>query len=108
MLDVGGLLVPVGNIDDGAAVGDHEALEAPGLAEVLLEQHLVGAGGELIDGVVGAHHGLHLAFGDGGAKGGQIGLFEIARAGIDVDSRGADDSGPLCTAKCLLVATARR
>ena len=51
-----------------------------------LQQHLVGAGGELVDGVVGAHHGLHVALGDGGAKGGQVGLFEIARAGIDVEA----------------------
>ncbi len=84
-LDVGGFLVPVVNVDDGAAVGDDEALEAPSLAQVLLKKHLVGAGGELIDGVVGAHHRLHLAVGDGGAKGGQVGLFEIARRGIDID-----------------------
>ena len=77
--DVGGLLVALVHVHDGAAVGDDEAFEAPRVAQMFLQQHLVGAGRQLVDGVVGAHHGLHVALGDGGAEGGQIGLFEIAR-----------------------------
>ena len=86
MRDVGGLLVALVHVNDRAAVGDDEALESPRVAKVLLEQHLVGAGGELVDGVVGAHHRLHLALGNGGAERGQIGLFKIARAGINVEA----------------------
>ncbi len=86
VLDIGRLLVTLVHIDDGAAVGDDKALEAPCIAEMLFQQHLVGAGRPLIDGVVGAHHGLHVAFGDGGAEGRQVGLFEIARAGIDIEA----------------------
>ena len=77
--------MPVVNVNDGAAVGDDEALEAPSRAQVVLEEHLVGAGREIIDRVIGAHHGLYLALGDGGAKGGQVGLFEVAGRGVDVE-----------------------
>ena len=51
-----------------------------------LQQHLVRAGWELIDGVVGAHHRLHVALGHRGAECGQVGFFKVARAGIDVES----------------------
>ena len=52
----GGLLVALVHVHNGAAVGDHKAFESPGIAQVLFEQHLVGAGGPLVDGVIGAHH----------------------------------------------------
>ena len=79
MHDVRRLFVALVDVDNRAAVGDYEALESPRVAEVLLEQHLVGAGRPAVDGVVGAHDGLHMALGDGGAECGQICLFEIAR-----------------------------
>src|ERR1035437_7715190 len=52
--NVRSLLVALIYIHDGAAVGDDEAFEAPGVAQVLLEQHLVGARGKLVDGGGGA------------------------------------------------------
>ncbi len=79
-------LVALVYVHNRAAVGNDKAFEAPGVAQVILEQHLVGAGGPLVDGVVGAHDRLHMAFGHGGAEGWQIGLFEIAVAGIDVEA----------------------
>ena len=79
VLDIGSLLVALVHVDDGAAVGDDEAFEAPCVAEMLFQQHLVGAGGPIVDGVVGAHHRLHVALRDGGAESGEVGFFEIAR-----------------------------
>ena len=69
---------------DGAAVGGDEAVEVPVVAEDVAEEHLAGAGGDFVDGVVGAHDGVGLAFDDGGAEGGQVGVPEIVRGGIDV------------------------
>ena len=40
--------------------------------------------GTLSTGVVGAHEGVGVALGDGGAEGGQVGVPEIVRSGIDV------------------------
>ena len=86
MIDVGRFLVSLVHVDDGAAIGDHKALESPCVAEVLFQQHLAGAGGPPIDGVVGAHDGLHLALDDGGAERREIGFFEVARTGINIEA----------------------
>ena len=93
--DGGGVLVGRGvvglgfeEVVDGAAVGGDEALEVPVAAEDGLEEHLVGAGGVVIDGVVGAHDGVGLGLGDGGAEGGQVGVPEIVRSGVDVGACG--------------------
>ncbi len=51
---------------------------------MVFEEHLVGAGGVLIDGVVGAHDGVGLGVDDGGAEGGEVGVPEIVRGGVDV------------------------
>ncbi len=75
---------PVEDVDDRAAVGDDVALEAPLAAELILEQELVGAGGLAVDAVVGAHDGVGLALGDGGAEGGQIGVELVVLADVDV------------------------
>ena len=50
-----------------------------------LQQIGAGAGGDAIHAVVGAHHGIGLAFHDAGAERGQIGLVEVARAGLHVE-----------------------
>ncbi len=56
VLDVGGLLMPLEDVNDGAAIGDDEPLEAPRVAKVVFQQHFVRAGRPVVDGVVGAHH----------------------------------------------------
>ena len=45
---------------------------------------LLAQAGCLIDGVVGAHDGVGFGFDDGGAEGGQVGVPEIVRGGVDV------------------------
>src|SRR5215469_17213580 len=53
---------------------------------MVFQKHLVGAGGYAVDGVVGAHDRLHVRVNDGGAEGGKVGLFEIARADINIEA----------------------
>ena len=83
---VGAGVVILGLVEviDGAAVGGDKALEVPVLAEDVFEQEIAGAGGFAVDGVVGAHDGVGLGVDDGGAEGGEIGVPEIVRGGIDV------------------------
>ena len=71
-------------IADRAAVGGDEAIEVPITAKDVVEEHLVGAGGNLVDAVVGAHDGIGFAFNNRGAERGQVGVPEIVRGGIDV------------------------
>src|ERR1700691_6020560 len=70
---------------DGIAVRSDIALESPVLAKNVLEKHFAGTGGDLVDGVVSAHDGVSLAFGDGGAECGQVSVPEVVFAGIDVN-----------------------
>ena len=49
-------LVALVDVVDGAAVGDDVAVEAPVLAQDVLEQALARRGGLAVDAVVGAHH----------------------------------------------------
>jgi hypothetical protein len=84
-LRLGGVeVVAVVDVDDGAAVGDDVALEVPLAAKLVLQQELVGAGGLAVDGVVGAHDGVGVALGDGGAEGGQVGVFSSCLLTVDV------------------------
>ena len=85
-------------LGDRAPIGDHEAVEAPLLAQNLGEGKRIGGGGNAVDGVEGAHHrgragfdrgmvgrevdlaqrdlahvgGVVVAAGDGGAVGGEV------------------------------------
>src|SRR6185503_12259498 len=86
MLDIGGLLVSLKDVDDGSAVGDDKPFESPGIPQMFLEQHLVGARRELVDGVISTHHGLHMTFGHCCTEGWEVGLFKIARAWINIES----------------------
>ena len=79
------VMVALGDIDDRSAVGDDEALELPGVAEMLLQEHGVIAGRLAIDGVVGAHHRLDVSLHHGRSEGRQVCLFEIARGNVDVE-----------------------
>ena len=83
---VGGEVVAVllEEVVDGPAVGGDVAFEGPVAAEDVPEEHLAGAGGGVVDGVVGAHDGVGAAFGDRGAEGGQVGVPEVVRGGVDV------------------------
>ena len=66
------------DIADGAAIGNHIAVEAPLLAQDLFEQRRIGAGGRAIHAVVGAHDGLRAAFANGGLELRQVGVAEVA------------------------------
>ncbi len=83
---VGCVVVAGVDVGDGGAVADDVAVEVPGVAEVIAEEHGVGAGGRSVDGVVGAHDGLRVGFGDGGAEGGEVGVFKIVRGDVDVEA----------------------
>ena len=64
-------------VADGAAVRRDEAMEAPVLVKVVLQELRVGAGGNVIDSVVGAHDGVGVRILDGGAEGREIGVFKV-------------------------------
>ena len=81
---VGSEVVAGVDVGDGGAIADDVAVEVPGIAQMIAQEHGVGAGGRSVDGVVGAHHGLSVGLGDGGAEGGQIGVLEIVRRHVDV------------------------
>ena len=81
---VGSVVVAGVDVGDGGAVADDVAGEGPGVAKVIVQEHGVGAGGRAVDGVVGAHDGLRVGLGDGGAEGGEVGVFEVVRGDVDV------------------------
>ena len=70
----------------GGAVTDDISVKMPGVAEMIAQQHGVGAGGSSIDGVIGAHDGLGVGFGHCSAEGGKVGVLEIVRRDIDVEA----------------------
>ena len=59
---VGRVVMAGEDVGDGGAIGDDVAVEVPGVAEMIAQQHGVGAGRRAVDGVVGAHHGLSVRF----------------------------------------------
>ena len=81
-----GIVQRVGPVDVRRcpAVRNDIALEAPGLAQVILHQHRTGAARHAVDGIVHAHHRLNLAFGRGHAERREIGILEVIGAGVDV------------------------
>ena len=81
---IGRVVVAGENIGNGGAVGDDVAVEVPGVAQMIAQQHGVGARRSAVDRVVGAHRGLRVRLGNGGAEGGQIGVFEIVCGDVDV------------------------
>ena len=66
MQDVGRIVVSVKDIHNGAAVRDHEALEPPCVAQVVFDQHGIGAVG-------GAVIGLSIVKQLGEGHGGKVG-----------------------------------
>ena len=83
-LEGGSELVTGGDVFDGCAVRGDVAMEVPVMAEAIDEKHGIGTGGLPVDGVVGAHDGVGVRFGDGCAEGGEIGVFEVKGRDIDV------------------------
>ena len=65
------------NIADGAAVGNHVAGKAPLAAQNIAEQSRIGAGGQAVDAVVGAHHGEGAPFFDSGCEMGQVTVAQV-------------------------------
>ena len=65
------------HVDNGIAIGHHISVKLPGAAQRVFQQECIGARGLSIDAVVRAHDGLSLAFGHGGAKRRQVGVFHI-------------------------------
>src|ERR1700676_150891 len=86
MFVIGRVVVALGlaEIVDGVAIGNDVAVKLPIAAEDVAEEHVAGAGGGFVDAVVGAHDGVGVAFSDGGAEGGQVGVPEVVLGGIDV------------------------
>ncbi len=81
---VGRVVVAGEDVGGGGTVRDDVAGEVPVIAEVIAKQHGVGASGRAVDGVVGAHHGLRVGFGDGGAECGEVGVFEVVCGDVDI------------------------
>ena len=73
------------HIRNGRAIAHDIAIEAPGVAQVLAQEHRVRAGRRAVDSVVGAHHRLRMRFGDRGAKGRQVGVLQVMRRDVDVE-----------------------
>ena len=83
-----GLRVLVAGLDvaHGVAVAGDEPLELPLLAQRAVEQGLAGAPGHAVDGVVHAHHRLHLALDDRRAEGGEVGVLDVVSRGLRVEA----------------------
>ena len=84
--DIRRVVVAFGDVHDSAAVRDDESFEPPCAAQMILQQHLVGAGGVSVDGVVGTHDGLDVSVDHGGAEGGEVGFLEVTRTHVHVEA----------------------
>jgi hypothetical protein len=71
-------LVPLVNIADRAAIGNHVAGEAPLPAQDIAQQPRIGAGGQAVHAVVRAHHGERAALFDGGFEMRQVAIAQVA------------------------------
>src|SRR5690242_14845756 len=66
------------DVMNGPAVGNDIALETP-LVPQSAEEEMIGAGRFAPDGIVSAHDGIGVAFGDRGAKRGSVSVRKIVR-----------------------------
>ncbi len=71
------IFMAIGDILDGIAVGNNVALKAPGSAQMIFQQQIVGAGWLAIDAVIRAHDRSGLRFDDRRPEGRQIGIFQV-------------------------------
>ena len=72
------MLSAVKEIVDGIAVGEHNGVVAPFVAQDVDEQAIAGAAGLALEALVGAHHLAHVGFLHQRLEGGQIGLPQVA------------------------------
>ena len=72
------MLSAVKEIVDGIAVGEHNGVVAPFVAQDVDEQAVAGAAGLALEALVGAHHLAHVGFLHQRLEGGQIGLPKVA------------------------------
>jgi len=79
------VIVALVDVADGPAIGDHVTAEAPLIAKKAEEQ-MIGAGGLVENGIVGAHNGIGVAIDDGGAEGGRVGVIEIVERDGNVEA----------------------
>ena len=66
----------------GTAVACHESLEAPFVAQYLLEEAVATAAGLTLEAIVGTHHLGNICFLDQGAKSIKIGLVQVAKLDV--------------------------
>ena len=53
-----------GHVVNGIAIGNNKAAELPCLTEMILKQHLAGAGRHAVNGIVGTHDGCSMPLKD--------------------------------------------
>ena len=72
------------NIANRVAVRDYVSLKMPSPAQRMLQKELICAGGLTVDGVVGAHDRIGMAFNDRGAECGSVRVQLVVLADVDV------------------------
>ncbi len=65
------------HVGDSGAIAHDVAVEVPCVSQVVPKQHVAGAGGRTINGVVGAHDGLRMRLGNCSTERRQIGVFQV-------------------------------
>ena len=72
------VLSAIKKVVDSIAVGEHDAIIAPLVAQDINQQTVAGAAGLTLETLVGAHHLAHITFLYQSLKGGQVGFPQIA------------------------------
>src|ERR1700736_1340177 len=84
VLEVRGELVADRDVCDGPAIAGDVAVELPGPAQGVLQEHGVGTRGLAIERVIGAHRAPGMVIGDRGAEGWKVGVLKVVRRGLHV------------------------
>jgi len=85
VLGIGRVAMSLKDVGYSAAVGYDIALETPIVPEMLFEERGVRACGLAVQGVLGAHHRLGVAFGDSGTECGEVSVLHIMARSYDID-----------------------
>ena len=72
------VLSAIKKVVDSVAVGEHDAIIAPLVAQDINQQTVAGAAGLTLETLVGAHHLAHVTFLYQSLKGGQVGFPQVA------------------------------
>ena len=78
------VLSAIEEVIDGVAVGEHDTVISPFVAQDVDEQAVAGAAGLALEALVGAHHLAHIAFLHQCLEGRKIGLPEVAVGGFHI------------------------